>query len=405
MRIIYIFERRHHYNYDDKIFPITQFEQQGFEVEVWSLVNWTFNNVDVPLNVDKTGRGIYIDNSNDFNSNMMRVRGEKCVFIIFPYHAYTSISAQVRKRIIKENHYFFNMCESIAFTNKEYSDISKNRILFVMYQEIKFLLYCIIRGKKITQISYLEHWYPLIYKSTKNFLTVNECMRSFPNKFEILSKRNLVINSSDYSTYLENKNVQFEENLKNKIIFVDQYLTGHSDFKKLGMKEPIPNEVLYFKECNNFFRILEEKYGAEVVIAAHPKAEYRGDEFSGRRIIYGQTLNLIKHGKLILLTDSTAYGITCYQKKDFIIFASCQLVNGILWEEIVNLSKFFKSEICIMSDVKAGNDIKQYINRYNENYDRFVKTYVLSPNGIDDKKISDVIIENVNEVISKKDIK
>lgn len=398
MKIIYIFERRHHYNYDDKMFFIAQFEQQGFEVEVWSLVNWTFKNIDVPLNVDKSERGIYINNMDDFDENMKRIRGEKCVFIVYPYHAYTSISAQVRKRIVKEKHYLFNMSESASFPNKKYSNISRNRILFILYQEVKFLLYCMIRGRKTTQISYMEHWYPLIYKSSKNFLTVNENMRSFPNKFEILSKRNLVINSEDYSEHLESKDIQFDEGLKNKIIFVDQYLTGHSDFKKTGVKEPISNANLYYKECDNFFRILEDKFGTEVVIAAHPKAEYKGNEFYGRKIIYGQTLQLIKYGKLILLTGSTVYGMTCYYKKDFIICSSCQLINGVLWDVIVNLGEFFNSKICIMNEVKDGSDLLQYVNRYNESYDKFVKTYVLSPNGIEDKKLSDVIMENIKKV-------
>ena len=53
-------------------------------------------------------------------------------------------------------------------------------------------------------------------------------------------------------------------------VFLDENLIDHSDF--LINDSSVEDSILYYSEICRFFRFLENKYGIEVVIAAHPRA-------------------------------------------------------------------------------------------------------------------------------------
>lgn len=396
MKIVYVFERRYCYLYDDKMFYIDQFKEKGYVVERWSLVQWTFKSVRNPLNMDDGTGTFYISDMESFQENIKRIRGEKCVFICYPYHAYTSISANIRKIIKKAGYSYFNLCESPNFS-EETSKFSRATISFALLEEIKFFLYCTFGKKEMCYLSYREHWYPFVYKSNGNIMCTEANKRWMPNKFEAFSHRNYMVNSDDYTMELMRGETFLEEEEKNAIIFVDQYLTGHSDFLLNGIELPITNKIEYYDECNHFFSVLENKYNTKVIIAAHPKAEYEGSEFDGRKIIYGKTSSLIKNAKIVLLMTSSVYGITCLNRKKFIIISSKQMINGVQWKTLEDLKNYFKSNICIMSDVDMIN-IDEYVNQYGPLYEKYVSTYLVSKHGMFNKTIPEVIMENVEEM-------
>lgn len=395
-KIIYIFERRHHYNYDGEMFFINQFVQAGYEVEVWSLVYWTFGNkVEKPLNMDTTGRGIYINNKTEFDNQIERVKSDNCIFVCYPYHAYTEISAYIRKKIKESGFKFCNLCESPVFKGLE-KGIKDNKIFLLVIEELKYIGYYLKKRLSKEKISYLEHLYPLIYKSSYNILCVEGNYRTFPNKMEIFAKRNIIIHSDDYSRLIE-EDTSFNYG-KKFIVFVDQYITGHSDFRKCNKPFPITNKEKYFKECNDFFSKIEKKYGCEVIIAAHPKAEYKGDEFGKRQIVYGKTVQLLSKAELVLIMTSTTYGMVCFYEKPFIIISSEQMVDGVMWEEVCRYSNFFDKKILIMNDLTKTEEISNYIVYPNAKYKKLVERMVISKRGIRNKKFYEVMLEIFNNM-------
>ena len=60
--------------------------------------------------------------------------------------------------------------------------------------------------------------------------------------------------------------------------------------------EPYCNKEIYFNEINNFFSQYEKHTGLQIIISAHPRANYnkRENPFNGRKIIIGNTVNLVK---------------------------------------------------------------------------------------------------------------
>ena len=111
-----------------------------------------------------------------------------------------------------------------------------------------------------------------------------------------------------------------------QIVFLDQNLPFHSDFKVLKRKPPVTPEV-YFSALRKFFDELEKTLGMPVIIAAHPRANYSdgNDYFGGRKLICGQTLPLVCQSSLVLTHHSTAVNIAVMARRPVLVLTSKQL--------------------------------------------------------------------------------
>ena len=111
-----------------------------------------------------------------------------------------------------------------------------------------------------------------------------------------------------------------------QIVFLDQNLPFHSDFKVLKRKPPVTPEV-YFPALRKFFDELEQTLGMPVIIAAHPRANYSNGNnyFGGRKLIIGQTLPLVCESSLVLTHHSTAVNIAVMAWRPVLVLTSKQL--------------------------------------------------------------------------------
>ncbi len=111
-----------------------------------------------------------------------------------------------------------------------------------------------------------------------------------------------------------------------QIVFLDQNLPFHSDFKVLKRQPPVTPEV-YFPALRHFFDQLEQTLEMPVVIAAHPRANYNAsnDYFGGRKLISGQTLPLVCKSSLVLTHHSTAVNIAVMARRPVLLLTSNQL--------------------------------------------------------------------------------
>ena len=108
------------------------------------------------------------------------------------------------------------------------------------------------------------------------------------------------INCPDYDQYgkvkLENAAPIVEGRYA---IFLDVYLPYHADAKVVGWSTVKPNE--YYASLTRFFEQMETKYNIKVVIAAHPRADYRtSNPFNGREIYHGKTPELVKDADFVI---------------------------------------------------------------------------------------------------------
>ena len=96
-------------------------------------------------------------------------------------------------------------------------------------------------------------------------------------------------------------------------VFLDIYLPSHPDHPLVGMRAVDP--AVYFTDLNRFFASVEHKYGLEVVIAMHPKARYLNDEFRGRRLVCGQTPELVRDAEFVICHASTSVSYAVFNRK------------------------------------------------------------------------------------------
>lgn len=120
------------------------------------------------------------------------------------------------------------------------------------------------------------------------------------------------INHPDYDDFTFKQHPRLVEG--RYIVFSDVYFPHHPDLALFHGFRHLPDATPYYQSLNKFFDYLENCYnggGYRVIIAAHPKANYQGDEFGGRTIMKYATADLIYHadGVVMHLCNSLSYAM------------------------------------------------------------------------------------------------
>lgn len=411
MKVIYIFERRHGYIFDLEMFQMESFLSRGYEVEVWSAVNWKFPVISKPMGIDESGRTRYINNEVSLTKEMERIKNERCVFLIYPYHNYDYISYRIRKKIRKAGFEFCNITESPAMFEKRKLISSYGKWIICLkelYRTMRGLGKVFLKNPiiKLTRFKsnveyvksirdlYARIWGPIRYKSLYNFITVETIYDSFPNYLEIFSKRNVLIHSESYDEYLKTRKLLplYE---KEYIVYIDGYEIGHSDYIKTGRPFPVSDAKKHLSRLNFLFDEIEGATGCKVIIAAHPKAEYRGDEFAGREIIYYKTDRLIKDAKLVILGGpTTCIGTVLMYEKDYLVIYSSEYFINLPYKkkDYQIVKEWLNCDILDIRDEKQIKHWKDYFVNYNKTVGNdYIRRFVISEKGVENIKTYDAI--------------
>ena len=176
------------------------------------------------------------------------------------------------------------------------------------------------------------------------------------------------------------------------ILFIDIYYPVHPDLQ-FGSKLKDVNKLTsnYRKTMNLFFDYISEKYDKEVVIAAHPKSEYIGNEFGNRKIIRDNTSTLVKYADMVLTHGSNAFSFIALANKPLMIIYpnSYKQVKG-MYEYISQLS----TECGIPAyNLDKGNWDEFYFSPMNEKSRKKYIYSFLTSDETKDKSNADIWIE------------
>ena len=213
---------------------------------------------------------------------------------------------------------------------------------------------------------------PLPSFSKKKYLPFFKCAKygaTIDSKFSFPFCKNTVfwnINSIDYDNYLRFDKKENKPIINNDyIVFIDQNLPFHLDFVRNNEKPYVTAEN-YYNSLNKFFNFVETKTRKEVVIALHPNSENK-HSFSKRTII-GNTMNLVKYSKGVILHSSTAVSYAIIYNKPICMIETDEIINskmhsfnklmaGILKLPLFNIDKTKNFEFLI-------GDYQTYKSRY-----------------------------------------
>lgn len=418
MKVIYIFEQRFPYETDKVSFGYEVFWRHGWEVEIWVLTEWLLHiseqDISKDIRLDTSGYVCFCRKEEDFIKCLQRVQGEEIFCICYPYHAYNKNSYYIRRLL---NHYkisFANLTESPGFDQYLKKKVpvtwsgAVNKILRVMilgngYYFVQWLLSGCRNTAWIDKIG--DTFYRLIgpirYKAEYNFITTELAWYFCPNIFEKWNKNNLLIHATSYSEYLQTRD-QKGLQIGKYVVFLDQGLINRDNvFLATGDDVPIRDKKAYVEDLCYLFEQVEAYYNCPVVIAAHPKASYKGNEFDGRKMFFGQTKQLVKDAKLVINQCSTAFFLCVLNKKDFL-----DIYTREMWETPSKQWKIYYEGFdlvgCKLLDISERERVKcfeKYVCHYHD--DRFrqiIKAGIIS----EDSHCRDkVFYENVYDAINE----
>lgn len=204
------------------------------------------------------------------------------------------------------------------------------------------------------------------------------------------------VHTKDYDEYLMSRREE-RQILNNCIVYINSDLINAEDFRKSNKSPIYPEPSLYYGGLNRLFDKLEEIFGLSVVIAAHPKSEYKGDEFGGRAIIYYKTEELVREAKLVVTHASTAIDYIVLYHKPYLFIADSYIRMDMIWEYLFTP---MIAELGIkVFDVNEGelDKVQEYINEYGSCYDTYQKKYIkeIPDNG---KLFYEIVADNLNQV-------
>lgn len=171
------------------------------------------------------------------------------------------------------------------------------------------------------------------------------------------------------------------------IVFLDENLPYHIDFKLMGW--PSVDKTKYFECVNDFLQDLTARYGMQVKIAAHPKADLALLRENYRfEVIQGQTQNLIKNAGLVIAHVSTSVGMAAKLGKKIIVYCDNQQKllyknNRLLW--MLALAKELGIKVTYGADDIFISDAQG------------TSSYVAKYIGISKESVSMTVLELLNE--------
>ena len=222
-------------------------------------------------------------------------------------------------KLIISNNFFTVVNKTITYL--------KNKILYVL-----------------KKLSFVKH-YDFIFCSGKNGI-VN---LGVGYKIDNLNSKLVQINSSDYDKFIENKS---DLKINHKYcVFLDEYLPFHPDWSLLNFKTVDPIE--YYNTMNSFFNMIENN-GLKVIIAAHPKSDYKINPFEGREIYKYKTNELVKNSAFTMahMSSSINYSILHNKKVLLLItdaykkiykntaYRTSQYFSSALGEQLINCNDY-----------------------------------------------------------------
>lgn len=301
-----------------KIWNIDALKEKGIHVEYWDLSQYIFPNTVIPKIVE-----------------------DSCVKVIKDLHILEMLLSQVdiaRTVFALEMHLKWENRALLLLLHRYQCncvriDLYANTMLFhsIYERTISILKNFTFKKfiKKIAWFCWLRFYSIRVYEKLLSSST--------------LVKPDIRINHPDYEEYLSLDEMKPDVDGA-YLLFIDNYYPLHPDIK-IMCPNTTTDEKSYWELMRNYFDFLEEKFHKKVIIAAHPKAVYSGQEFGKRDIYYGQTAKLIKFADAVVMHGSNSLSYIALADKPFaIVYPNSYKMYPYLYKHIGDLAAYCKKK-------------------------------------------------------------
>lgn len=198
----------------------------------------------------------------------------------------------------------------------------------------------------------------------------------------------------DYDIVLGLENEPFTVDGKTGV-FLDQYLPLHPDCLYMGIEFPLTPDDYYPKVCR-FFDLIEQKTGAKVVIAAHPRADYDNapDYFCGRTTAKGESARLARKSSFVIAHTSTSIDFAVLYRKPLIFLTTDALQGMVTGKNIIGIDiRAMSSELgktpVNLDHLDEGIDWNAALHVDDELYLQYVANFI-KKEGTPDRPVWDI---------------
>lgn len=359
-KIIYIHETFFRKNRD---MGIDIFIEKGYKVELWSNLRIKYKNkLDIPK--DNTDyKVLYFDNHIQIIKEIFKQNWENTIAFFTTTAHRGGVEDFMRIAIRMAGGRYCNFIYEITpvghivfIKNTKESIKAKVKYVFNKYKEsvYKFL---------INKLGGPTFCFVPTYYATNGLLSEQE------------KKVVIEVHNKDYDEYLQNQPKEEEEKY---ILFIDDDIADSEDFRKEGVLGIYPSKAAYFENINKLFSKLEDIYKIPVYIAAHPKSNYKGNEFGNRKIFYFQTSKLTQNAELVLTHMSCAINFVMLYRRPYILLIDKYIRRHGIWRYLILPGiKALRAKPYYFDSEQNPLD---YINQPNDNYDLYIKRYIKHDN-------------------------
>lgn len=197
------------------------------------------------------------------------------------------------------------------------------------------------------------------------YLHPTHCLKCGIKDINNLYKKNnvkiLEANSLDYSNYIVNiKKINRFNNYRNKFgIYLDSptpLFDGDNIIAKRD-KEYFFTVEKWFPSLNNFFDNLEDLLKFKIIIAPHPKVNYKNyiDIYKKRKFLKTKLYAITKFTKLIIGRNSSAFSYCAINRKPALVITS---------NELMSKKKYFEEQLYFAKEL--GTKLINIDNKFNK---------------------------------------
>jgi len=171
---------------------------------------------------------------------------------------------------------------------------------------------------------------------------------------------------------------KIKKNKKNPIVFIDNYIFDHPDYKYHGTTPPLIEKKKYYESLNNFFHFLEKKFKTKVVIALNPKRSLieAKKNFLNRSVFLNKTAHLIRNSKFSIIHTSTALSYCVLSKKPVIFITNNDLKKSWFQREIDFSASQLRNKVLNIDTLTKDININNYLIINRKYYKIYVNNYL-----------------------------
>ena len=244
--------------------------------------------------------------------------------------------------------------------------------------------------QKLLSFLYKENKFQIIYrkllKPVKETYNLNNAdivllNGNYGKKFINKNQKSINLCHFDYDIYSNLKKKKIIKQKKDYALFLDQFLPLHSGQNYIGTASKKIDIRKYYYDLENFFQNFEKKYNLEIIVAAHPRSDYKKNKLikKGRKFFINKTAELVKNSKVVFTHHSVSYNFAILFKKPifFLTLSSYKRVEAFVPEF---LSKYFKTFCFNIEKKKFKFPLKgDLLSISKSTYTKYKNDYLVAP--------------------------